>query len=179
MMQDIFNKSSYPFYRFATILNLNKIKPEKWNPFIKKRFEDTGKEIEESAIQKIIEYADNQPYYVQQLAQTSWLICDKICDKSIVDKALENIMEQYGSFFIRDIENLTTSQINLLKAITDGVKSFGTRENLNLYDLKSTANINRVKKSLQDKQIIRFENSTAEFQDAIFGLWLRKIYFPT
>lgn len=177
MMQEIFNKPSYPFYRFATIVNLSKIKAEKWHPFINKRFTETGKTIDKSAIDRIVNYADNQPYYVQQLAQNCWLLCEKHCEAEIVDLALENILEQYKVFFIRETEGLSALQVNYLRALNDEVEHFGSKENLNKYQLNSTANINRIKKAMEQKQILRYVKNKPEFQDAIFGLWLKKVYF--
>lgn len=177
MMQDIFNDRSYPLYRFATVINLNKIKSEKWQPFIKKRFKDSGKVIDKNTIEKIIQYADNQPFYVQQLSQVSWLLTSKICSEETIDEALNNILNQYQSFFVREMEGLTPLQANFLKAVVEGVTSYGSIKTLKQYKLKSTSNVNRVKKSLDEKQIIRFVENKAEFTDAIFKIWLEKRYF--
>jgi uncharacterized protein len=177
MMREIFNNSSYPFYRFATILNLSKISGEKWKIFINKRFLETGKKIEPSAIDMILEYADLQPFYVQQLAQTCWLICDELCYRQTVENALEFIFNQYHSHYIQDIDGLVNSQLNLLKLILTGEFSLGKAENIKKYNLKSTANINRAKKALIDKQILRFVDKKPEFLDAIFKLWLKRVYF--
>ena len=177
MMKEIFNDNSYPFYRFATILNLKKIKAEKWEGFIKQRFMETDKKINDDAISEILQFSNLQPFYVQQLAQTSWLFSEFTCTINEVNAAKQNILDQYHSHFVLEMERLVNSQVNLLKAICTGITAFGNAENIKKFDLKSTPNINRAKQALIEKQIIRNVEGKLEFLDAVFEIWLGKVYF--
>ena len=47
MMQELFERQSMPFYRFGDLIHLSKIAEKDWRPFIKKRFENAGKNIDE------------------------------------------------------------------------------------------------------------------------------------
>ena len=73
MLMDVFTSSSMPFYKFGDILFLEKIHKDNWIPFICSRFEDTQKYINETNAALIADLAECHPYYVQQLAQQSWL----------------------------------------------------------------------------------------------------------
>ena len=79
MMLNIFGKNSSPFYRVGDMMFLDKIANEEWKKFIVGRFKDTGKSITAETAGYLAEQVENHPYYVQQLAQYSWLRTEKAC----------------------------------------------------------------------------------------------------
>lgn len=179
MMQTFFNSPKLPFYRFAFILNLEKIKINKWSTFITSRFEDTGKEIDETEAIVIANLVENLPFYVQQLAQITWFLTDKKVNSDIVKKAFNNLMEQLNPFFVREIEYLTTNQIKYLKLLIENVGPENTFNNIEKYGLNSSANIAVIKKALVEKQILRKNQKVLEFIDPIFKVWLKETYFKS
>jgi AAA+ ATPase superfamily predicted ATPase len=141
MLLDIFSKYSMPFYRFGDILFLQKISNKKWSEFIKKRFEDTGKRITLEQAEYLAELVDNHSYYVQQLAQQAWLRTKTSCSKTIIDESLQSIKNQLSLLFVGQIETMTSTQINFLKAVLDGETAFTSQGNLKKYRLGSSANL--------------------------------------
>jgi hypothetical protein len=77
------------------------------------------------------------------------------------------------------MNDLTTFQIGLLKAICDGYTKFSTAEVINRYSLNSSANVRRLKDALMKKEIVTFEGpeQKPEFLDPFFEYWLKNIYF--
>jgi hypothetical protein len=177
MMQTIFNDKSLPFYRFGYILNLEKIKEEKWVSFIQKRFNETGKSVGENETKLITGLVHFLPYYVQQLSQISWFYTEKICSKEIIEKAFDDLIGQLEPFFIRETENLSSHQISFLELLLNGSLPINSNENIKKYRLNSSANISKAQKALLDKQIIRKFSNKFEFIDPIYGVWLQKFYF--
>lgn len=177
MMLDVFTNSSMPFYKFGHLLFLEKIDTPSFIGFITERFESTGKHISKELCTRIICYCDNHPYYVQQLAQQVWLRTDIKCSEEIVDEAHESLVEQLSLLFATITESLTTNQINLLKAILNGERALSSQDTVKKYRLGASANVNRSRKSLIEKDILDDKAGVIEFQDPMYKYWLESTYF--
>jgi len=177
MMMDVFTSVSMPFYKFGDILFLEKIKTADWEKFIIKRFNDTGKKIEQPEAKLIAELVENHPYYVQQLAQQSWLRTFRKCNAAIVTESHENLMLQLSLLFHTITDSLSNTQVNFLQTIINDVQKVSSREILDLYHLGTSANISRIKDALLEKEIIDIQFSKIEFTDPVYKNWLAKYYF--
>ncbi|MDR0231833.1 MAG: ATPase [Dysgonamonadaceae bacterium] len=177
MLLDIFSNSSMPFYKFGDIMFLQKISNQKWGEFIKKRFEDTNKKISIEQAEYLAELVDNHSYYVQQLAQQSWLRTKTSCSKSIIDESLQGIKNQLSLLFIGQVETMTATQLNFLKAVIDGETAFTSQENLKKYRLGSSANLKKIKNALISREIIDIPTQKVDILDPIFKLWLQEEFF--
>ena len=73
------------------------------------------------------------------------------------------------------LDGLTALQINFLRAIADGIYSgFSRKEIIENYRLGTSANITRVRKALEDKELIDISHESITFNDPVFQLWFRK-----
>ena len=178
MLIDIFSNPSMPFYKFGDIMFLEKIDNKIWGKFIQKRFKETGKTITKKEGEYLAALVANHPYYVQQLAQMSWLRTNIYCSKTIIDDSLQTLKNQLSLLFSGLSETLTATQLNFLKALLDGITSFG-QENLQKYNLGTSANILKIKDALLNKEIIDITPKKIDIQDPVFALWLKEDYFTT
>ena len=177
MLLDIFSNASMPFYKFGDIMFLQKISNEKWGEFIKKRFEDTNKKISIEQAEYLAELVDNHSYYVQQLAQQSWLRTKTSCSKTIIDESLQGIKNQLSLLFVGQVETMPATQLNFLKAVLDGETAFSSQENLKKYRLGSSANLKKIKNALISREIIDITAQKVDILDPIFKLWLKEEFF--
>ena len=177
MLLDIFSNASMPFYKFGDIIFLQKITNQNWGAFIKKRFEDTGKKITVEQAEYIAKLVDNHSYYVQQLAQQSWLRTKTSCNRTIIEDSLKCIKNQLSLLFVGQIETLTSTQINFLKATLYGETAFASQENLKKYRLGSSANIKKIKNALMSREIIDISAQKVDILDPFFKLWLKEDFF--
>lgn len=177
MMLDVFTDSSRPFYKFGDLIFLNKIETPHLIDFIRERFSDTGKEIDDETCRLLIQLADNHPYYVQQLAQLSWLRTMKKCTKDIVEEAHHSLVEQLSLLFVTITETLTTQQLNYLKALTAGEKAISSTEVMYRYRISSPTAVARSRKTLIEKDILDNTAGAISFQDPIYAYWLKHTYF--
>ena len=76
----------------------------------------------------------------------------------------------------REMDGLTNKQINFLKALADQVEKFSASETLSTYNLGSQGNIKRIKKSLENKEIIDLWEHSIQFIDPLFKLWFKSVY---
>jgi hypothetical protein len=176
LLMHLFNDPSMPFYKFGDMIFLQKIETSFWVSFIVKRFRDTGKQIDEKQALRIATLMENHPYFVQQMAQTVWQHSGKKCTATHIDQALDRLLLQHSILFQREIDQLTNTQVNFLKALCNGVTQFSAKENLDAYQLGTSANVNRIKDALENKEIIDLMGGRIEFIDPLFKHWLVNIY---
>lgn len=177
MLMDVFTSSSMPFYKFGDILFLEKIHRDSWIPFICSRFKDTQKHINENNAALIADLAECHPYYVQQLAQQSWFRTATDCSEEIIHEAHEGVVSQLSLLFQSKTEELSTPQVNFLKALLDGVEKFSSKNILDEYQLASSANVARIKKALENKEIIDIMTGNILVLDPMYKNWLVTRYF--
>ena len=176
MLLDIFSNPEMPFYKFGDIMFLDKIDNKTWGIFIQNRFLDTGKMITIDQAEHLASLVENHSYYVQQLAQQSWLRTQTECSLTIIEDSLQSIKNQLSLLFVGLVESLTSTQLYFLEAIINGETVFG-QENLNKYKLGTSANVIRIKNALLSKEIIDTSSKNIVFQDPVFKLWLKEEYF--
>lgn len=177
MLIDVFTNASMPFYKFGDVLFLEKIKKEEWIPFIIKRFNSTSKKIHKKEAQLIADLVECHPYYVQQLAQQSWLRTHELCTEAVVREAHQSIVYQLSLLFQSKTDELSTPQINFLKALLSGEKKLSSKRILQTYNLGTSANVLRIKQALINKEIIDIQNQKIEILDPIYRSWLENLYF--
>ncbi|MEZ5083908.1 MAG: ATP-binding protein [Bacteroidales bacterium] len=178
MLMDVFTSPSMPFYKFGDLMFLDKIPLEYWKEFIQKRFKSTGKKISKKQAAKIASYAENHPYYVQQLAQLSWFRTNEEMTDEIIDETLESLTLQLSLLFQSMTESLSSSQVNFLNAVISEAKKLSSKDTIKQYKLCTSANVSRVKNALIGKEIID-ERIAGEIEilDPIYKIWLKKYYF--
>lgn len=175
LMNELFEKRSLPFYKFGDAIYLQKIDTQDWVKYICSRFEATGKHISKELAEKICKTVDNHSSYVQQLAWLVWIHTDKVATKADFDAAYQDIIDQNTPLFEKQTENLTTYQMNFLRAITDGVQDeFTSQENLQKYQLGSSANVSTIKRALVNKELIEVEKRRVTIPDPILTQWLKR-----
>jgi len=177
MMIELFSSPSMPFYKFGDIIFLEKINEADWSKFIVKRFRDTGKTISKSLAVYLANLVECHSYYVQQLAQLSWLRTKKTCTEDMIADAHDKLALQMSMLFQEKTDNLTRPQVNFVRALFDGVSQFSAFETLKEYDLGSSANVQQVKKALIQKEVIDTIGSRINFLDPLYKYWLMSYYF--
>lgn len=175
LMNELFEKKSLPFYKFGDAIYLPKIGTSDWVEYICKRFEVTGKQISMELAEKICQTVENHSSYVQQLAWLVWIHTDKTATEANFESAYQDILDQNTPLFEKQTENLTTYQMNFLRAVVDGVHSeFTKQDTLQKYQLGSSANVSIVKKALIKKELIEIEKRQVIIPDPVMKVWLKK-----
>jgi hypothetical protein len=175
---NVFASPSMPFYKFGDLVFLEKISEENWIRFIGDRFSSTGKKVTTEQSRLIATLAECHPYYVQQLAQLSWLRCDESLSDQIIEEAFDSLMRQLSLLFQNLTESLTNTQINYLQALINGEEQISSMAIIRSYNLGTSANVNRIGKSLTEKEILDNNGDKQTFLDPVFKAWMARYYFP-
>lgn len=175
LMENIFQNRRMPFYQFGEMLFLDCIPTEYWVPFICSRFEKYGKQISEEFATRICETVRNHSSYVQQLA---WNVMAET-DKEVTEENMENgttaLLQQTGSLFVQQTEGLSSYQLNFLRAVCSGIHTnFGSQTVQARFPMGTKSNIDRIKKSLIEKELITKDKDGIRLADAVFELWFKR-----
>ncbi|MDR1543790.1 MAG: ATP-binding protein [Prevotellaceae bacterium] len=175
LLNAIFSKQSMPFYKFGDVIFLQKIDAIHWIPYICNQFAKTGKNISEKLAQRICQTVENHSSYVQQFAWLVWLRTEQTADETAFEQALQDLLDQNSMLFYAYSEGLTALQLNFLRALANDVNSqFSHKEILQKYDLGASANIARVKKALENKELVDISRNIIIFNDPVFKIWFKK-----
>ncbi len=177
MMTDIFNNPTKPFYRFGDIMLLKKIESKKWIRFIVKGFKQTGKNIDEKSASLISASMKNHSWYVQQLAHYTWNLTGKVAGIQQINSALQELINANTPLYQKEVEDLSNTQLNLLKAVAKGESQFTSADVMNVYQLGTPNNVSKNKLILINNDIIHEIEGKFEFVDPAFELWFNKQFF--
>ena len=117
-------------------------------------------------------------WYIQHFAS----ICDSLSKgymmEPVLVEALDTLISIHEPRFQAIMNDLTTYQVCLLRAILDGYTKFSSSEVIQRYNLNSSANVRRLKDALCKKEIVTFdEKDEPHILDPLFEHWVRKFFF--
>ncbi len=176
MMMDIFNNANSPFYRFGQMLFLGKIPKTEWMPFIRESFEKTGKHISEAFASQVCDTVECHSWYLQQLCYFIWNATTEEVAEQTFQYGLSQLVNTNSPMFLSDTESLAPSQIEMLRAIKDGVQQLSSMEAKRLYALGNPNTISKNKKVLKEKDIIEEAKGKLVFVDPVYHLWFSRNY---
>ncbi|HRY31553.1 MAG TPA: hypothetical protein P5531_01140 [Bacteroidales bacterium] len=179
MMSGIFNSPSKPFYRFGDIMLLPKIETSKWISFIIESFKISGKQIDESLAAIIPKLMKNHSWYVQQLSHYTWIRTDIQTTISEVEAGFIELIQANSPLYQHEVENLSTTQLNLLKAVAKGEYKFSSVAVMSAYKIGTPRNVSKNKTILINNDIIQEVDGRFEFLDPAFEIWFKKQFFNT
>lgn len=175
LMNELFEKKSLPFYKFGDAIYLQRIPATDWVDYICERFKATGKTISPELAERVCVAVECHSSYVQQLAWLIWVNTDKIATEKDFEEAYRDILAQNTPLFEKLTENLSSYQMNFLRAIIDGVrKEFSAQEVVQKYKLGSSANVAIVKRALVKKELVEIEKREVTISDPLLKAWLKQ-----
>lgn len=176
-MKEIFEHRRF-FYRQVEHLELSDVDEKEIVEHMVKGFLASGKVIDRDLLTGACRLFRNNLWYMNHFVS----ICDSLSKGYIMEntliEALSMILAIHESRFAAYMNDLTTYQVNLLKAILDGHTKFSTSEVISHYGLNSSANVRRLKDALCKKEIITFDSDDMPvILDPLFEYWVRRYYF--
>ena len=176
-MHDIFGRRKL-FFRQAERIQLREIETRDIIDHINRSLLTSGKVIDRDLLLGTCKLFRNNIWYINHFAA----ICDSLSKGYIMENtltaALESLISVHEPRFIATMNDLTTFQVNMLKAILCGRTKFTSTEVIEEFGLSSSANVRRLKDALAKKEIVDFENQAApRVIDPLFEYWVRTRYF--
>lgn len=180
MMGKIFNSPTRPFYQSTTTLTLKPIPLPSYAEFIKHHFTNEGKNILDSAIEKIYNTFDGTTWYIQKVCNELYISSTKgtVCTETDVTKTIQQIVNENEESYKDTMYRLTSRQKALLIAISksDADTQITSNEFIKTNKLVSASSIQKSIISLCDKQILTNTLGRYTIYDYLFAFWLRSNY---
>jgi hypothetical protein len=146
---------------------------------IRKLFHEHNKRIEFNTSIHMSYIVDNHPYYLKLLTWHTLIRTRNLCTIKTVDEALYDLLLHFEQHFLRIVESLTTRQLSFIKATIEVRFKLCSEAILNAYQLGTSSNVARLKKSLVNKDILDTTRHDTDFVDPVFREWLKIRYFKT
>lgn len=175
LMSNLFYSRKMPFYQFGDMFFLRKIPTDKWVPFIISRFEVAGSKISTEWAEKICTTVENYSAYVQQLAWNVLTATETEVTEQTFHDGLEATLAQVAPLFVEQTTNLSSYQLNLIRAICSGYHNdFGKREVTGKFNLGTRSNLPKLKKALIDREFLDETESGLFISDPLFSIWFKQ-----
>jgi len=176
-MKGIFESFGY-FRNSVEPLHLSTLDSKEIIDYVVRGFLTGGKVIERDLLLGVCKLFRNNIWYINHFAS----ICDSLSKGYIMEpvliEALNTVLAVHKPRFVAIMEDLTSYQASLLKAILEGHTKFSSAEVIKKYGLNSSANVRRLKEALCKKEIITFdEKDDPIILDPLFEYWAKKYYF--
>lgn len=177
MMVNIFQSKRMPFYQFGDTIMLGKISREDWVDFIVSRFEKEGKHVSAQFAVRICDKVECYSSYVQQLAGNVLVETECEVTEESFEAGCNTLFEQNSALFESQIAELTSHQMNFLRAVCAGISSeFASKEISDEYNFGTKSNITRLKSALMKKELIDTEGRHIVISDPVFKMWFLRNY---
>jgi len=172
IVEVIFGQKDRPFYRFAKHMVLKPIESNELRKFIKKKFRQSGKNIDKNAVNWIVEFSEGIPHYMQHLCHESWYLTEDTANLETVKSALEDkIIPTLSSGFQTIWDKIKSDeQRTLLIALAQETNpAIYSYEFIDEYNLKMPGHVKRAAGSLEKKGLIEKN----KIWDLFFREWLK------
>lgn len=167
IMTKLFFDKSKSFYKSVKHLPIEKIEAKEWYKYINDGFKNFDKKIDEEHIDKILDVSKAFPYYTQQISNELFNITDDKVDDSLVEYAINSILNKEEDLFLNEWHTLSQNQKKALKLL---IKTNGN----NIYTKDVMVNFNftssglkKAVEGLLNKDIIDTKQGVYYLQDPL------------
>jgi hypothetical protein len=174
----MFLDESRPLYRSAGHYPLRAIDEKHWIPFVRKRFLDARKGIDDEQIRTICALTEGHPFYTQHICHALWESCEprKTVTQEMIDVALGVLLDRESYAYTTLWESLALNQRRFLMGLAReprGVKPFSA-DFTQRYGLRSASNAQRAVEALLQRDVIDHDNGSFVITDRFFKIWIRQ-----
>jgi hypothetical protein len=115
-------------------------------------------------------------WYVQQFSHYVWVKTNKEVTETILQDAMRELIDVNTPFFQAQVESLSTTQLNLLKAVASGEKQITSVRAMQDFKLGTSNNIIKNREILIKKDILQFSQGNFEWLDPVFLIWFLRFF---
>ncbi len=178
LIQKMFLDRSRPLYRAGGHYPLGPIKEKEWVPFIRRRFLNGGKRIDDGRIRLICSLTEGHPFYTQHLCHVLWDLCENggEISEELIDSAVRTLLAHESYAYTTLWESFATNQRRFLRGLASelpGVRVFAS-DFIQRYGLRSASNAQRAVESLLERDLIDRDNGSFIMIDRFFKIWIQK-----
>lgn len=176
-MGNMFLSASRPFYQSVSMMHLDSIDLKNYTDFANKHFKEAEKTISKDVVSAIYNRFDGVTWYIQKTLNTLFMNTPthSICDESMIDQAINYIVDTYTFNYQETIFRLPERQKDLLVAIAKEGKAekITSGEFVRKHSLISPSSVQAAVKGLLEKDFITLFDGQYSINDKFFEKWLK------
>ncbi len=163
-------------YQIDHVMELKKMPRAGFSKFLQDKFKQTGYELEEGIVNKVLDKVNDFPYNAQFLCHELWELKhdEKEIRKKDVDTALGEILKKQYPVYVSTWDSLTVCQKNVLRAVAKlGGEQIFSQEFARQGGVGSISSLQTSVQLLMKKNILNRIGRRYEFTDVFFRDWIR------
>jgi hypothetical protein len=179
VLDRIFDDENEPFWRSAKRLEIGPIAPAEFARFLRRRFEETEKSIDDEALKRLLGATGGHPYGTQELAYFLWELVPTghFARLGDVEAALAQVIRSEHNHFAKLWDDAPHAQRLLMLALaeepTGSLYAAGYSER---HDLPPKPALQRAIGALVTKEVVaRDEDRVYRVAEPFFSDWLRNL----
>lgn len=174
VLENRFASANRPFYQSTQILNLYEIQESSYYQFAKEKLEAHHQQIPTDVFNDLYQRLAGHTWYIQMVMNRLYENGQKQITKSLVNKVLNDIIDENEATFQTFMRLITPAQARLLKAIAkEGTvqQALGSSF-ISKHHLGATSTVRSAIQSLVEKELVLNCQGDYQVYDRFFSLWL-------
>jgi hypothetical protein len=181
LLADMTNDPARAFWKLGSRLFLGPIPREAWREFLEHGFTNSSFKIQATAVERLLDLAEDVPFNIQQLANSCWELLRACGGGTLtpdrVDEALVALVTRENPSYTQLWNSLTKQQKIALKAVIEqSGENLRSAAVLSRYGLPSST-MHKTLKAMDARGVVREEEAIGtiryRLEDPFFAPWLR------
>jgi uncharacterized protein len=174
VMEEIFSDANKAFWHSAKSIELGKIAPEAFAPFIVERFEWTGRGVDAEVVAHLLEVTGGHPYATQELAYFLWeqVPPGEGASDERLQRALVAVLRSEHTHFSLLWEDASKIQRLVLQALAREPGRPFTAAYRERHDLPPSTNVQKALRALERRETVSGSAGTYRIVEPFLAEWL-------
>jgi hypothetical protein len=176
VMERIFSDANEPFWRSAKSIELGPIEPERFAEFIRGKFRETDRGIEDVAVENLLGATWGHPYATQELSYFLWeqTPVGASASKDRLETALDAVLRSENAHFSLLWEGLSNVQKLVLQALAREAGRPYTEEYRDNHDLPPLSGVQKALSALSQREVVLGQSGEYRVVEPFLAEWLNQ-----
>ncbi len=176
VMRRIFSNQNEPFWRSAKSIELTRIAPEMFSPFISRKLEESDRRPDLDSIGQLLDLTGGHPHATQELAYFLWeqTPAGETATPERLQNALEAVLRAEHSHFSLLWEEASRVQRLVLMALASERGHPLSKVYRNRHDLPTAASVQTALRALVQQEVIAGDRGAYQIVEPFLAEWLNR-----
>ena len=179
MMARLFNDENEPFWRSAKLMELGVIAPDEFAPFIRDRFEATGRRVGDDALGGVLATTRGHPYATQELCYHLWeeTPVKRTAGEPELSAAIGRVLRSENAHFTLIWDRASRVQRAMLQALAaEPLRSATSREFRRRHGLPGGSSVQRALDALvAEELVVREAAGSYRIAEPFLAEWILRL----
>ena len=176
LMLEMFNTANRPFFSSTQMIGLNEIPTDKYKTFIKEKFANRNRHIDDETIDFILSWTLSHTYYTQIICNGAFATRKKNVSIEVVKRVCEEQLNLHQVTYIQYRSLLSPVQWQLLVAIAkeEWVTEPQAQDFLRKHKISAASSVQKALTALLEKEMICSLETTGKTAYRVYNVFLMR-----